>query len=235
MEVIVKKEKHDDGGYMKVLVSSDERPRVPEIVLKDGRVQIALPCSEDNERENRRELEIVKPEKKKVTTSTSFKKINHTEKWTEKETEKFYRALELFGTDFSMIARVFKNRNRNQIKNKFLREEKLAPEKVNDAFKEAQASNFQRLFKKFEKLKRTQLNTHAKYFQEKTEKTNKGLNLLKPLENYQQIQEVKQEDFGACIGSRNGRSGSFDSSVSIDSLDEAIMEDLADILAPKRI
>ena len=46
----------------------------------------------------------------------SFKQRNHTEKWTEEETRKFLKAIEIFGSDFSMIAKLFPKRNRAQIK-----------------------------------------------------------------------------------------------------------------------
>ncbi len=44
-------------------------------------------------------------------------KVFKTEKWNEEDTQKFYMALSIFGTDFSMIERVFnEERNREQIK-----------------------------------------------------------------------------------------------------------------------
>jgi transcription factor TFIIIB component B'' len=42
-----------------------------------------------------------------------------------KETAKFYKALSMIGTDFTMIQRLFSHRNRDEIKRKFKREEKL--------------------------------------------------------------------------------------------------------------
>ena len=42
------------------------------------------------------------------------------EKWKAEETERFYDALQVFGTDFSMIERVFTGlRSREQIKVRF--------------------------------------------------------------------------------------------------------------------
>lgn len=47
------------------------------------------------------------------------------EKWRPEETEKFNMALQIFGTDFSMIEKVFNGeRSREQIKNKFRKEER---------------------------------------------------------------------------------------------------------------
>ncbi|KAK0554217.1 hypothetical protein OC845_000836 [Tilletia horrida] len=56
-------------------------------------------------------------------------------RWNKDETEKFFRAISQWGTDFEMIARLFPTRSRHQIKLKFSREEKTNPERVNQAFK----------------------------------------------------------------------------------------------------
>jgi len=134
-----------------------------------------------------------------------------------------------------MIAKVFKNRNRNQIKNKFLREEKLAPEKVNGTFNQPKSSSFQTIFKKFEKLKKIQQNKNTEETKESADnKENKGLNLLMPFQRPQQSQGIKQEELNINFRERNGRSGSFHSTASIDSVDRAIMEDLSDILIPQK-
>ena len=50
---------------------------------------------------------------------------NNSYYWLLKETAKFYKALSMIGTDFTMIQRLFANRNRDEIKRKFKREEKL--------------------------------------------------------------------------------------------------------------
>lgn len=58
-------------------------------------------------------------------TYISYRKFHHTKKWTERETAKFYKALGMIGTDFTMIQRLFNHRSRDEIKRKFKREEKL--------------------------------------------------------------------------------------------------------------
>jgi len=91
----------------------------------------------------------------KHTTSHSFKKLNHANQWTASETKKFYRALEIFGTDFSMIAMMFPLRNRLQIKNKFIKEEKLNPELLNEKLVRSSKNDRSRLriFRKVNLLK----------------------------------------------------------------------------------
>ena len=44
--------------------------------------------------------------------------------WTERETVRFFKALSVFGTDFSMMENVFKRRNRHDLKMKFKKEER---------------------------------------------------------------------------------------------------------------
>jgi len=45
-------------------------------------------------------------------------------KWTVRETRKFYKLLEIFGTDFQMIESAFSSRSREEIKKKFQKEER---------------------------------------------------------------------------------------------------------------
>jgi len=65
----------------------------------------------------------------------SFRTKNQSAKWTPEETRKFYKAIEIFGADFSLIAKLFPSRNRDQIKNKFNREEKINVKMIDEAFK----------------------------------------------------------------------------------------------------
>ncbi|KAF2218781.1 hypothetical protein BDZ85DRAFT_244545 [Elsinoe ampelina] len=53
--------------------------------------------------------------------------------WNDDETDRFYDALRMFGTDFSIISKMFAPKTRKQIKLKLRREEKLDPQRVNAA------------------------------------------------------------------------------------------------------
>lgn len=68
---------------------------------------------------------VIENERNDNLTYNSYRKFHHTKKWTSKETVKFYKALSMIGTDFTMIQRLFPHRNRDEIKRKFKREEKL--------------------------------------------------------------------------------------------------------------
>jgi len=66
-------------------------------------------------------------------TSSSFKTLIHTDKWTDNDNKKFLDALEMFGADFSMIALMFPKRTIKQMKAKFLKEEKVNPDSIKKA------------------------------------------------------------------------------------------------------
>lgn len=51
--------------------------------------------------------------------------------WTDEETDRFYDALRMFGTDFFIISKMFPPKTRHQIKLKFTREEKIDPDRIN--------------------------------------------------------------------------------------------------------
>ena len=53
--------------------------------------------------------------------------------WGEEETDRFYEALSMFGTDFFIISTLFPGKTRKMIKAKFVREERLDPPRINDA------------------------------------------------------------------------------------------------------
>ena len=63
-------------------------------------------------------------------TSASYLNRAPSLPWSQKETEEFLAALQKYGTDFSLIAALFPNRNRRQIKNKFKREEREDPRRM---------------------------------------------------------------------------------------------------------
>ena len=58
------------------------------------------------------------------------------ERWNAQDTGLFFRALSQFGTDFSLIERLFPGRTRRQIKHKFNAEERAHPERVDAALQD---------------------------------------------------------------------------------------------------
>ena len=77
------------------------------------------------------------------------------EKWHPEETEKFYKALQIFGTDFSIISKLLPGRTRKQIKNKFNKEEHENSDKIDLILKQAGTytlEEFQKSYGSIDKL-----------------------------------------------------------------------------------
>merc|ERR1712139_741888 len=66
--------------------------------------------------------EICLPKKTNIINTHTYTDRSHNDRWLSVETELFFWALENFGTNFDLIAGKFTNRNREQIKNKYLKE-----------------------------------------------------------------------------------------------------------------
>ena len=60
---------------------------------------------------------------------------SNSNRWGDEDTELFYKGLRIFGTDLEMIASLFPNRQRREIKAKYTRELKDEPEKVEESLK----------------------------------------------------------------------------------------------------
>ncbi|XP_067279050.1 transcription factor TFIIIB component B'' homolog isoform X2 [Pseudorasbora parva] len=75
-------------------------------------------------------------ERGSTTTYSSFRKGTYTKPWSSGETEMFYLAISMVGTDFSMIGQLFPHRGRLEIKNKFKKEERNNSWRIDKAFKE---------------------------------------------------------------------------------------------------
>ena len=74
-------------------------------------------------------------------TSASFMKKTARDKWDTTETDLFYKALSYCGTDFSLLNRVFPHKTRDQVKNKYKKEEKQSPEKIEHYLKDKKPLN----------------------------------------------------------------------------------------------
>ncbi|XP_013981865.2 transcription factor TFIIIB component B'' homolog isoform X9 [Salmo salar] len=75
-------------------------------------------------------------ERGSTTTYSSFRKGTHVKPWSNKETDMFFLAISMVGTDFSMIGQLFPHRGRTEIKNKFKKEERANSWRIDKAFKE---------------------------------------------------------------------------------------------------
>ncbi|KAM4639478.1 transcription factor TFIIIB component B'' homolog isoform 3-T3 [Amazona ochrocephala] len=86
------------------------------------------------------------------TTYSSFRRSFYTKPWSNKETDMFFLAISMVGTDFSLIGRLFPHRDRAEIKNKFKREEKANGWRIDKAFKEKRPFDFEFFAQLLEKV-----------------------------------------------------------------------------------
>ncbi|EOA98519.1 Transcription factor TFIIIB component B''-like protein, partial [Anas platyrhynchos] len=91
-------------------------------------------------------------ERGSTTTYSSFRKSFYTKPWSNKETDMFFLAISMVGTDFSLIGRLFPHRARSEIKNKFKREEKANGWRIDKAFKEKRPFDFELFAQLLEKV-----------------------------------------------------------------------------------
>lgn len=117
--------------------------------------QISEATEKMREEINKRNIPIVQytTENKKLT-SASFKKLMHTDRWDEEETKYFYNCLSCFGTDFSLLEIILTPRSRNQIKNKYKKEERENPTLVQEALRKVDPNKQIKLFKIFQEFKK---------------------------------------------------------------------------------
>ncbi|XP_021236302.1 transcription factor TFIIIB component B'' homolog [Numida meleagris] len=111
-------------------------------------------------------------ERGSTTTYSSFRKSFYTKPWSNKETDMFFLAISMVGTDFSLIGRLFPHRARAEIKNKFKREEKANGWRIDKAFKEKRPFDFELFAQLLEKVladeeKRRQKNVKSQKPKEK--------------------------------------------------------------------
>ncbi|XP_070599220.1 transcription factor TFIIIB component B'' homolog isoform X3 [Erythrolamprus reginae] len=114
-------------------------------------------------------------ERGSTTTYSSFRKSYYTRPWSEKETDMFFLAISMVGTDFSMISQLFPHRARTEIKNKFKREEKVNGWRIDKAFKKRpfDFSFFTKLLEKVLENEKKKKDKDATCQQQKEKNSNK--------------------------------------------------------------
>ena len=132
------------GTSMGNVTSSSEdatattEPVGPQVQLVNGRIvvsQESLTAPTTHESRSTQDFEEIDEQTTRRVTSKSFSVQSKSQKWSNEETSVFYEALQICGTNFSMIASLFPNRTRKQVKSKYLREEKQHPQLVDAALK----------------------------------------------------------------------------------------------------
>lgn len=91
-----------------------------------------------------------------------YTRKEYTKKWGKQENRKFFKALKIFGTDFSLIANFFETRSRVQIKNKFRKEEKSNKEEVEEALQKHKRFHLNKMAIKTEQNTALQQSIHQR-------------------------------------------------------------------------
>ncbi|XP_026210201.1 transcription factor TFIIIB component B'' homolog isoform X2 [Anabas testudineus] len=97
-------------------------------------------------------------ERGSTTTYSSFRKGTCSKPWSSEETDMFFLAVSMVGTDFSMICQLFPHRARAEIKNKFKREERENAWRIDKAFRERRKLDIEYFSKLLEKILEFQKN-----------------------------------------------------------------------------
>ncbi|XP_030623832.1 transcription factor TFIIIB component B'' homolog [Chanos chanos] len=150
-------------------------------------------------------------ERGSTTTYSSFRKGTYTKPWSNKETDMFFLAISMVGTDFSMIGQLFPHRARIEIKNKFKKEERANSWRIDKAFKEKRRldldffnSLLEKILAEEEKKKRQKkkLEVKVQRASEKTQRENKRKELSSGSEEEDEEEEEEEEDSDAMEGEK---------------------------------
>ncbi|XP_071380914.1 transcription factor TFIIIB component B'' homolog [Centroberyx affinis] len=133
-------------------------------------------------------------ERGSTTTYSSFRKGNYTKPWSNEETDMFFLAISMVGTDFSMICQLFPHRARSEIKNKFKKEERENAWRIDKAFRERRKLDLEFFSKLLEKILEKGKNKKPKSPTEKKsiKKSNKKSKGKKKAER--KLSDVEEED-----------------------------------------
>jgi hypothetical protein len=124
--------------------SRQDRKRAPKVVRKGDKEQNDILTIRNGEIvineanmfiDTHEDMEMEVLEDDAAVTSATYGKRGKPARWSEEDTELFYRALEICGTEFSLMGSVFPSRERRHIKAKYLRECRMNPERIDDALK----------------------------------------------------------------------------------------------------
>lgn len=115
----------------KGLRREDADRAVPNTIIVDGQIQIDESTLQIDrhadaavERDAERLEGVDESELTRRVTQSTWAKHDKSGGWNEEQTDKFYEALRMFGTDFQMISKMLPGRTRRSVKLKFTREER---------------------------------------------------------------------------------------------------------------
>uniref|UniRef100_V5EUB7 HMG box domain-containing protein n=1 Tax=Kalmanozyma brasiliensis (strain GHG001) TaxID=1365824 RepID=V5EUB7_KALBG len=143
-----RRRKNREASVAATDVSFRENRFAVQTRIVDGKIvldETSLFANYGNGEEDRDNMEVVDEREgdRFVNASTYSRKLGRNRKWSLDETEKFYKSLQQWGTDFEMIARLFPGRDRVTIKKKFNVEERSNGKLVDAALKNSLPVNLE--------------------------------------------------------------------------------------------
>ncbi|XP_016305020.1 transcription factor TFIIIB component B'' homolog [Sinocyclocheilus anshuiensis] len=124
-------EEDDDDADEELLVPKVKVAEDGSLILDEESLTVRVQRMSDTVVENANPLF----ERGSTTTYTSFRKKCYVKNWSVRETDMFYLAISMVGTDFSMITQLLTHRSRAEIKSKFKKEERANAWRVDKAFR----------------------------------------------------------------------------------------------------
>ncbi|XP_041366570.1 inner centromere protein A-like [Gigantopelta aegis] len=141
---------NDDG--------EDDSMPVPQVKIgPDGNIILNEESLviDNQEKDKSQEMEIVEEDESRPCGGFYGNRIQ-SRRWNVMETKQFYRALATVGTDFTMLMKLFPDRSRKEIKNKFKKEEKYHRVLIDKAIDQRQKFDMA-ILEKFEQERRDYL------------------------------------------------------------------------------
>ncbi|KAM3874160.1 uncharacterized protein ACN63O_001105 [Diretmus argenteus] len=196
-----REEDDDDDDDLEADEEKDDQMMVPRVkVAEDGSLIIdeesltveVLRAKGPNPAEGRDPIF----ERGSTTTYSSFRKGFYTKPWSSEETDMFFLAISMVGTDFSMIGQLFPHRTRSEIKNKFKKEERENSWRIDKAFKERHKLDIEVFSKLLEKILENRKKKQKKpRSTEPTKKTTKkGNRKTKEKKTKNKLSDVEEEE-----------------------------------------
>ncbi|KAJ5902541.1 hypothetical protein N7495_003069 [Penicillium taxi] len=122
----------------KVEKTEESKPTGPQMRIVNGQIVLDNTSLEvDRHRDADRNMDdledVVETQLTRKVNQATYGKRAKPEAWDAEQTSLFYRGLRMFGTDFSLINKLFPGRTRRSIKLKFNNEERRHPGDINEA------------------------------------------------------------------------------------------------------
>eukprot|EP00892_Ulva_mutabilis_P006683 jgi/Ulvmu1/4387/UM002_0112.1 len=127
---------------------SNHNPLAPQLVLRDGKIVVdqGSLTVQANAPVTRRSVEVEEDDDTLINSHSYLPVSKLTkERWTQQETELFYQILRSYGADFTFMSQCFQGRTRKQVKNKYLKEERVNPGRIKAAMSGSQTATLAQL------------------------------------------------------------------------------------------